>query len=179
MEFKGSKTEANLQKAFCGESEARNRYTFFADIAKKAGYVHISNIFLETAENEKQHAKIWFQILMGDKINSTVDNLLIAAETENYEWTQMYAQFAQEAKEEGFDHIAFLMDKIRNIEEMHEARYRKLIADIKGELVFKKPEKVIWECGKCGYTHTSDEAPKICPFCSHPQAYFFIKCFNY
>lgn len=179
MEFKGSKTEENLKKAFSGESEARNRYTIFAEAAKKAGYVHISDIFLETAENEREHGKIWLQILLGDKIHSTIDNLIASSETEHYEWSDMYAKFAQDAKEEGFDHIAFLFDKIRGIEEMHETRYRKLISDIKGDLVFKQPEKVVWECAKCGYTHTAEEAPKICPFCQHPQAFFFIKCFNY
>lgn len=179
MEFNGSKTQKNLETAYCGESKARNNYTFFAEAARNQGYEKIAAIFEETANNEREHGKIWFKILMGDRLNSTVDNLTMASETEHYEWTDMYARFAQEAKEEGFEQIAFLFDKIRNIEEMHDNRYRKLIQDIKTETVFSKPEEVIWECAKCGYTHTDKTAPQICPFCKHPQAFFFVKCHSF
>ena len=179
MNLKGSKTEENLKKAFEGESMARNKYLIFSENARKNGFIQISRIFQETAENEAMHGKIWLKYLMGKKFDSTLDNLIAAAEAEHYEWTQMYAEFAQTAKDEGFDEIAYHFDKIRNIEEMHDTRYTKLIADIKQENLFNKSEKVIWECAKCGYTHTSEKAPEVCPFCKHPQGYFFIKCFNY
>ena len=177
MELKGSKTEANLQTAFAGESMARNKYTYFASKAKKDGYVQISQIFEETAANEKEHAKIWFKLLEG--IGSTPENLLAAAEGENYEWTDMYAQFAKEAKEEGFDHIAFLFEEVGKIEKEHEARYRKLLENVKGDLVFSKDGDVVWECSNCGHIVIGKKAPEVCPVCNHPQAYFKVKADNY
>ena len=177
MELKGSKTEANLQTAFAGESMARNKYTYFASKAKKDGYVQISQIFEETAANEKEHAKIWFKLLEG--IGSTPENLLAAAEGENYEWTDMYAQFAKEAKEEGFDHIAFLFEEVGKIEKEHEARYRKLLENVKGDFVFSKDGDVVWECSNCGHIVIGKKAPEVCPVCNHPQAYFKVKADNY
>ena len=177
MELKGSKTEANLQTAFAGESMARNKYTYFASKAKKDGYVQISQIFEETAANEKEHAKIWFKLLEG--IGSTPENLLAAAEGENYEWTDIYAQFAKEAKEEGFDHIAFLFEEVGKIEKEHEARYRKLLENVKGDFVFSKDGDVVWECSNCGHIVIGKKAPEVCPVCNHPQAYFKVKADNY
>ena len=177
MELKGSKTEANLQTAFAGESMARNKYTYFASKAKKDGYVQIANIFEETANNEKEHAKIWFKLLSG--IGSTDENLLAAAEGENYEWTDMYAQFAKEAKEEGFDHIAFLFEEVGKIEKEHEERYRKLLANVKDGLVFAKDGDTIWQCANCGHIVIGHKAPEGCPVCNHPQAYFQVKAENY
>ncbi|MGN0369562.1 MAG: rubrerythrin [Butyrivibrio sp.] len=177
MELKGSKTEANLQTAFAGESMARNKYTYFASKAKKDGYVQIANIFEETANNEKEHAKIWFKLLSG--IGSTDENLLAAAEGENYEWTDMYAQFAKEAKEEGFDHIAFLFEEVGKIEKEHEERYRKLLANVKDGLVFSKDGDTIWQCANCGHIVIGQKAPEVCPVCNHPQAYFQVKAENY
>ena len=179
MELKGSKTEQNLMTAFAGESQARNKYTYFASKAKKDGYEQIADIFLETAENEKEHAKIWYKLLNGGDIPSTIDNLKIAAEGENYEWTDMYAEFAKTAKEEGFDRIAYLFESVGKIEKEHEERYRKLIENIEGGLVFSKDGDKIWKCRNCGHICIGKEAPKVCPVCSHPQSYFEIKAENY
>lgn len=179
MELKGSKTEKNLQAAFAGESEARNKYTYYASQAKKEGYVQISRIFEETANNEKEHAKLWFKALHGDKIADTMTNLEDAASGENYEWTDMYARFAREAKEEGFDTIAALFEMVAKIEKEHEERYRALLKAVKEGTVFKKSEKVLWECGNCGHVAEGEKAPQICPVCKHPQAYFFMKAKNY
>ncbi len=178
MEFRGSQTEKNLETAFSGESQARNRYNIFADIARKAGYIHIARIFEETAENEREHGRVWYSILRGDSINSILENLMDAAEKEHYEWTNMYAGFSKTAKDEGFDHISFLFDKIRNIEKMHDHRYLNLIEDLKNEEEFKKTEKVNWECAKCGLVIHNEEAPKVCPFCQEPQGYFFVSQFD-
>ena len=158
MELKGSKTEANLQEAFAGESQARNKYTYYAAKAKKDGYVQISKLFEETANNEKEHAKIWFKLLNNGGIPSTIENLEDAANGENYEWTDMYAKFAKEAREEGFEDIAFLFENVAKIEKDHEERYRKLLANIKNEEVFKKSEPVVWECANCGFSYTGDKA---------------------
>lgn len=178
-DIQGSKTEKNLQDAFCGESKARNNYTFFASQARKDGYEQIARIFEETANNEKEHAKIWFKLLNGGKVPSTEENLNYAAGAEEYEWTDMYAGYAKIAKEEGFEEISRLFETIRNIEKMHMTRYKKLIEDMKKSMVFNKTEKIVWECGNCGFTLDSTEAPEACPFCKHPKAYFFEKCFNY
>ena len=177
MELKGTKTEQNLRTAFAGESQARNKYTYFASKAKKEGYVQISNLFLETAENEKEHAKIWFKLLNG--IGSTAENLLAAAEGENYEWTDMYAQFAKEAREEGFEDIAKLFEGVAAIEKEHEERYRKLLANVQGNLVFSKDGDAIWQCSNCGHIVVGRQAPEICPVCAHPQAYFQVRAENY
>ena len=179
MELKGSKTEKNLMEAFAGESQARNKYTYYASQAKKEGYVQISKIFEETANNEKEHAKIWYKLLNGGSISDTMHNLEDAANGENYEWTEMYAKFAQEAKEEGFDDIAFLFEKVALIEKHHEDRYKKLLENIKTGKVFVKEEKVVWECANCGYTHEGNSSVEICPVCKHPRAYFFVKAENY
>ena len=177
MELKGSKTEQNLRTAFAGESQARNKYTYFASKAKKEGYVQIANLFLETADNEKEHAKIWFKLLGG--IGTTAENLLAAAEGENFEWTDMYARFAQEAREEGFDDIAALFDGVGAIEKEHEERYRKLLANLQGGLVFSKDGDAIWQCSNCGHIVVGKQAPEVCPVCAHPQAYFQVKAENY
>ena len=177
MELKGSRTEKNLQIAFAGESQARNKYTYFASKAKKDGFVQIANIFEETANNEKEHAKLWFKALGG--IGDTSENLLAAAEGENYEWTEMYKEFAQVAREEGFDKIAAQFEGVALIEKRHEQRYRKLLANIKGGLVFSKDGDTIWECANCGHIHIGKEAPLECPVCAHPQAYFFISNNNF
>ena len=179
MELKGSKTEANLMAAFAGESQARNKYTYFASKAKKDGYEQIASIFLETAENEKEHAKMWFKLLNGGEIPSTEENLLSAAEGENYEWTDMYDSFAKTAREEGFDHIAYLFEGVAKIEKEHEERYRKLLANVKDGLVFSKDGDRIWQCRNCGHIVIGKEAPKVCPICAHPQRYFEIKAENY
>ena len=179
MDLKGSKTEQNLLTAFAGESQARNKYTYYASQAKKDGYVQISRIFEETANNEKEHAKLWFKYLHGGKVPSTIENLKDAADGENYEWTDMYATFAKEAKDEGFDELAVLFEMVAKIEKEHEERYRKLLANIENGEVFKKSESKIWECGNCGHVHTGDNAPELCPVCKHPQSYFFIKPLNY
>lgn len=173
-ELKGTKTEKNLLEAFLGESGARNKYTYFASAAKKDGYVQISKVFEETANNEKEHAKIWFKLLNGGSIGDTLSNLKEAASGENYEWTQMYAQFAKEAKEEGFDKIAFLFEKVASIEKHHEERYKKLLSNIEEDKVFKKEEKVTWECANCGFRFDGENAVEICPVCSHPKSYFFV-----
>ena len=177
MDLKGSRTEKNLWAAFAGESQARNKYTYFASKAKKDGFVQIANLFLETADNEKEHAKIWFKLLGG--IGSTKENLLAAAEGENHEWTDMYVQFAREAREEGFEDIAALFDGVAAIEKEHEERYRKLLANVKDGLVFSKDGEKIWQCSNCGHIVVGKEAPEICPVCAHPQAYFQIRAENY
>ena len=176
-ELKGSKTEQNLWTAFAGESQARNKYTYFASKAKKDGYVQIANIFSETAANEKEHAKIWFKLL--DGIGSTPENLKHAAEGENYEWTDMYATMAKEAKEEGFDHIAFLFESVAKIEKEHEERYLKLLGNVNDDLVFKAGEQTVWICRNCGHIHVGNDAPKACPVCAHPQSYFERRATNY
>lgn len=177
MELKGSKTEANLQAAFAGESMARNKYTYFASQARKDGYIQIANIFEDTAANEREHAKIWYRILNG--IGSTADNLLTAAEGENYEWTDMYAGFAKEAREEGFESIATLFELVGNVEKEHEERYRKLLANVEGGLVFTKEGDAIWQCLNCGHIVIGKAAPFLCPVCGHSQAYFQVKAENY
>ena len=179
MELKGTKTEANLMTAFAGESQARNKYTYFASKAKKEGYEQIASIFEETANNEKEHAKIWFKLLNGGDINSTAENLKAAAEGENYEWTDMYKEFAKTAKEEGFDKIAFLFEEVAKIEKNHEERYLKLLGNVDNNLVFKKGEETVWICRNCGHVYVGKEAPKVCPVCNHPQSYFEQKKENY
>ena len=178
-ELKGTKTEKNLQIAFAGESEARNKYTYFASKAKKDGYVQIAAIFEETAANEKEHAKMWYKLLHGGEIGTTVDTLVEAANGENYEWTDMYANMAKDAREEGFDHIAFLFEEVAKIEKEHEERYRKLLANIQGDLVFSRDGDVIWQCSNCGHICVGKKAPQVCPVCAHPQSYFQIKAENY
>ena len=179
MELKGSQTEKNLMKAFSGESEARNKYTYFASKAKKAGYEQIAAIFEETASNEKEHAKIWFKLLNGGDIPSTLENLNSGAAGENYEWTDMYDGFAKTAKEEGFDHIAYLFEEVGKIEKEHEARYRKLIENLEEGLVFSRDGDRIWKCRNCGHIVIGKSAPAVCPVCNHPQSYFEIKAENY
>ena len=176
-ELKGTKTEKNLLEAFAGESIARNKYTYFASKAKKDGYVQIAEIFESTANNEKEHAKIWFKLLGG--IGDTVENLYAAAEGENYEWTDMYAQMAVEAREEGFDHIAYLFEEVGKIEKEHEERYLKLLANVEGGLVFSREGDMIWQCANCGHIHIGQKAPEVCPVCDHPQSYFAIRAENY
>lgn len=178
MELKGSRTEANLMAAFAGESQARNKYTYYASKAKKEGYVQIANIFEETAANEKEHAKIWFKLLH-DGMPDTMTNLQDAAAGENYEWTDMYAEFAKVAKEEGFDKIAYLFEAVGEIEKEHEARYRKLIANLENGLVFSKEGDTIWQCSNCGHIVIGKKAPDVCPVCDHPQSYFQVKAENY
>ena len=178
-ELKGSKTERNLMEAFAGESQARNKYTYFASKAKKEGYEQIAAIFLETADNEKEHAKIWYKLLNGGEVGNTIENLKAAADGENYEWTDMYDRFAKEAKEEGFDKIAFLFEEVGKIEKEHEERYKKLLANVEGELVFSKDGDKIWKCRNCGHICIGKEAPGICPVCNHPQSYFEVKAENY
>lgn len=177
-DLKGTKTEANLQAAFAGESMARNKYTYFASKAKKDGYVQIAAIFEETAANEKEHAKMWYKLLNGG-IGSTAENLKEAAEGENYEWTDMYAQFAEDARAEGFEQIAKLFEGVAAIEKEHEERYRKLLANVENGLVFSKEGDVIWQCANCGHICVGKQAPEVCPVCAHPQAYFQVKAENY
>ena len=177
-ELKGSKTEANLMTAFAGESQARNKYTYYASKAKKDGYVQIAAIFEETANNEKEHAKMWFKLLHGG-IGDTVDNLKDAAAGENYEWTDMYAGFAKTAREEGFDHIADLFEGVAKIEKEHEERYLKLVKNLEEGLVFSRDGDVIWQCANCGHIVIGKKAPEVCPVCAHPQAYFQITAENY
>ena len=179
MELKGSRTEQNLMAAFAGESQARNKYTYFASKAKKDGYEQIAAIFEETANNEKEHAKMWFKLLEGGSIKSTEENLKAAAEGENYEWTDMYAEFAKVAKEEGFDHIAFLFEGVAKIEKEHEERYKKLLKNIDDKLVFSNDGEAIWVCRNCGHVVVGKDAPQVCPICSHPQSYFERKANNY
>jgi rubrerythrin len=179
MELKGSRTEANLLAAFAGESQARNKYTFYASQAKKEGFEQISAIFEETANNEKEHAKLWFKYLHNGTVGKTVTNLEDAAAGENFEWTKMYKEFAEVAKQEGFTEIAQTMELIASVEESHEKRYRKLISNLKEDVMFKCGEETVWICRNCGYIHIGKEAPAICPACKHPQAYFERKAENY
>jgi len=179
MELKGSKTEQNLMTAFAGESQARNKYTYYASKAKKDGYEQIAAIFEETANNEKEHAKLWFKELHDGAIPSTLDNLVDAANGENYEWTDMYDEFAKVAREEGFERIALLFEGVAAIEKEHEERYRKLIENIEGGLVFSRDGDKIWQCRNCGHICVGKDAPQICPVCAHPQAHFEIKKENY
>ncbi len=179
MELKGSKTEKNLMEAFAGESQARNKYTYFASKAKKEGYEQISAIFTETADNEREHAKMWFKLLNGGDIPTTSECLKQAAAGENYEWTDMYATFAKEAKEEGFDHIAFLFEEVAKIEKTHEERYLKFKGNVDNNLVFERGEEKVWVCRNCGHVYVGDKAPEVCPVCNHPQSYFEIKKENY
>lgn len=176
-DLKGTKTLENLLAAFAGESQARNKYTFYASKAKKEGYVQISNIFLETAANEKEHAELWFKLAHG--IGTTEENLLDAAAGENYEWTDMYKEMAATAREEGFPEIAAQMEGVAAVEKDHEERYRKLAANIKEGKVFAREEKVLWQCSNCGHQVVAEKAPQLCPVCKHPQAYFQIKSENY
>ena len=178
-ELKGTKTEATLWEAFAGESQARNKYTYYASKAKKDGYVQIAKIFEETANNEKEHAKIWFKLLHEGGIPDTPANLLDAATGENYEWTDMYDRMAKEAKEEGFDHIAFLFESVGKIEKEHEERYRKLLKNVEDEIVFSREGDKIWQCSNCGHIVVGKQAPEMCPVCAHPKAYFEIKAENY
>lgn len=178
MELKGSRTEANLMAAFAGESQARNKYTYYASKAKKDGYVQIGELFEQTAENEKEHAKIWFKLLHGG-MPSTPENLADAAAGENFEWTDMYARFAREAREEGFADIAALFEGVAAIEKEHEERYRALLANIEGGVVFDREGDMIWECGNCGHIHVGKSAPLTCPVCAHPQSYFRLRATNY
>ena len=177
-ELKGSQTEKNLETAFSGESQARNKYTYFASKARKDGYEQIAAIFEETADNEKEHAKLWFKLLHGG-IGSTADNLKAAADGENYEWTDMYAGFAKTAKEEGFDKIAMLFTEVGKIEKEHEERYRALAANIENGKVFKREGDKVWICGNCGHIHIGPTAPEKCPVCDHPKAYFELRAVNY
>ena len=178
-DLKGTKTLENLLYAFAGESMARNKYTYFASQARKDGYVQIAEIFEETAANEKEHAKMWFKLANGGKIDGTMENLAAAAAGENEEWTQMYAEFAKVAKEEGFDHIAFLFEGVAAVEKEHEERYLKLLENVKEGKVFKKEEAVKWHCGNCGHVYEGDEAPEVCPVCAHPKSYFRVNAENY
>ena len=177
MNLEGSKTQKNLETAFAGESQARNKYTYFASKAKKDGYNQIAAIFEEPAANEKEHAKIWFKLLGG--IGTTGENLKAAAEGENYEWTEMYKTFAEEAREEGFDKIAYLFEEVAKIEKAHEERYLKLLANVEGGLVFSRDGDMMWQCSNCGHIHFGKSAPVVCPVCDHPQAYFQLLSENY
>lgn len=178
-QLKGSKTEKNLLAAFAGESQAHTKYQYYASKAKKDGYVQIGELFAETAKNEKEHAKIWFKLLHDDGMPTTTENLKDAAAGENYEWTDMYAGFAKTAREEGFDHIAFLFEEVGKIEKMHEERYRKLLANIEGGLVFSKDGDTVWQCSNCGHIVVGKKAPDVCPVCAHPQSYFQVLAENY
>ena len=177
--YKGTKTEENLKKAFAGESEARNKYDFFASKAKKDGYEQIAAIFSETANNEKEHAKMWYKELHGGAVEDTDINLEAAADGENYEWTDMYKGFAETAREEGFGELAVKFEEVAEIEKAHEERYRKLLANVKDKKVFSRDGDMIWVCRNCGYIVIGKEAPEICPVCAHPQSYFEIKAENY
>ncbi|MBR0372454.1 rubrerythrin family protein [Candidatus Saccharibacteria bacterium] len=177
--YKGTKTEENLKKAFAGESEARNKYTFFASQAKKDGYEQIASIFLETADNEKEHAKMWYKELHGGSVEPTEVNLEAAAQGENYEWTDMYKGFAETAREEGFEELAKKFEEVAEIEKHHEERYRKLLENVKEKKVFSRDGDAIWVCRNCGHIVIGKDAPEVCPVCNHPQAYFEIKAENY
>lgn len=177
--YDGTKTEENLKKALAGESEARNKYTFFASKAKKDGYEQIAAIFLETADNEKEHAKMWYKELNGGAVEDTMTNLEAAADGENYEWTDMYAGFAKTAKEEGFEDLARKFEEVAEIEKHHEERYRKLLKNVKEKRVFSRDGDAVWVCRNCGHIVIGKEAPEVCPVCAHPQAYFEIKAENY
>lgn len=178
-QIKGTKTEANLMAAFAGESQARNKYTYYASKAKKEGYEQIAAIFQETADNEKEHAKMWFKLLHDDEVPGTMANLKDAAAGEHYEWTDMYRTFAEEARAEGFDRIAALFELVGKVEKEHEARYLKLIANLKDGLVFSRDGDAVWQCRNCGHIVIGRKAPEVCPTCQHPQAYFQIKPENY
>ena len=179
MDLKGTKTEKNLMEAFAGESQARNKYTFFASKAKKEGYEQIAAIFQETADNEKEHAKMWFKLLNGGDIPTTAENLKAAANGENFEWTDMDERMAKEAKEEGFDRIAYLFEAVGKIEKEHEERYLKLLDNVETGKVFDCGEVKVWKCRNCGHIHVGPKAPEVCPVCSHPKAFFEIKAENY
>ena len=179
MELKGSKTWTNLETAFAGESQARVKYEYYSSQAKKDGYEQIAAIFAETSANEKEHAKLWYKHLHGGKVGPTTENLKLAAEGENYEWTDMYAGFAKTAREEGFDHIADLFEGVAKIEKEHEERYLKLVKNLEEGLVFSRDGDVIWQCANCGHIVIGKKAPEVCPVCAHPQAYFQIKAENY
>ena len=179
MELKGTKTEKNLQAAFAGESQAHTKYQYYASKAKKDGYVQIGALFEETAKNEKEHAKIWFKFLHGGAVPATTENLKDAADGENFEWTDMYATFAREAREEGFDEIARLFEAVGAIEKVHEERYRKLLDNIEKKVVFSRDGDAIWECSNCGHIVIGPKAPEVCPVCNHPQSYFMLKATNY
>ena len=175
--YEGTKTEKNLREAFAGESQARNKYTYFASVAKKAGYVQIAELFLETAKNEREHAKLWFKAL--GELGNTKENLLHAAEGENAEWTDMYERMAQDAEEEGFPELAAQFRGVGAIEKRHEERYRALLQNLENKEVFEKDEKVEWVCANCGHVHIGEEAPEVCPVCKHPQGYFELHVENY
>ncbi len=177
MELKGSKTEKNLMTAFAGESQARNKYTYFASVAKKEGYEQIAAIFQKTADNEKEHAKLWFKAL--GELGDTAANLLAAAEGENYEWTDMYDTFAKEAEEEGFTKLAYQFRAVAAIEKTHEERYRALLANVEMQKVFEKSEETMWECRNCGHLVMGKKAPELCPVCAHPKSYFEVRKENY
>ncbi|MCQ2794279.1 MAG: rubrerythrin family protein [Bacilli bacterium] len=179
MDLKNSQTAKNLAFAFAGESQARNKYTYYASKAKKEGYEQIAAIFLETAENEKEHAKLWFKHLHNNDIPTTADNLLDAANGENEEWTSMYKEFAETARQEGFNEIAAQFEGVAKIEKAHEERYRKLLDNLKTNKVFVAPDVVVWKCRNCGHIHVGKEAPKMCPVCRHPQSYFELRAVNY
>ena len=179
MDLKGSKTEKNLMEAFAGESQARNKYTYYASKAKKDGFVQIAALFEETANNEKEHAKIWFKYLHGGAVPGTEENLKDAAAGENYEWTDMYDRMAKEAREEGFDEIAAKFEMVGAIEKHHEERYRKLLKNIEDKVVFSKDGDVIWQCSNCGHIVIGKDAPEVCPVCNHPQSYFQVLAQNY
>lgn len=178
-DLKGTKTQENLMKAFAGESQARNKYTYFASKAKKEGYEQIASIFEETANNEKEHAKMWFKLLNGGEIKDTVSNLKEAAEGENFEWTDMYERFAREAEEEGYDDIARMFRGVGKIEKEHEERYLKLLKNIENDTVFNKEESTVWICRNCGHVHVGKKAPEVCPVCNHSKSYFEVKNTNY
>ena len=178
-ELKGTKTYANLEAAFAGESKARNKYTYYASKARKDGYMQIAELFEETANNEKEHAKIWFKLLMGGEVPTTTDNLVDAAAGENYEWTDMYQRMGEEAKEEGFDHIADLFFRVAKIEKTHEERYLKLLENVKEGLVFSRDGDRIWQCGNCGHLVIGKNAPELCPVCKHPKSFYRLRCENY
>ena len=177
--IKGTQTEKNLMAAFAGESQARNKYTYYAAKARKEGYEQIAALFEETAGNEKEHAKIWFKLLNGGEIATTPANLLDAAEGENYEWTDMYATFAQQAREEGFNRIAALFEMVGKIEKEHEQRYRRLLANLEEGLVFSREGDMVWICRNCGHIHVGKQAPQVCPVCKHPQDFFELRAENY
>ena len=179
MNLKGTKTAANLATAFAGEAQAHTKYLYYASKAKKDGYVQIAELFEETARNEKEHAKLWFKALHNGGIPSTMENLKDAADGENYEWSDMYATFAKEAHEEGFEELAVLFEGVGAVEKHHEERYRKLLANIEGGLVFSRDGDQIWQCGNCGHIQIGKKAPVICPVCDHPQSYFRIEAVNY
>ena len=178
-ELKGTKTYANLEEAFAGESKARNKYTYYASKARKDGYMQIAELFEETANNEKEHAKIWFKLLMGGEVPATPENLVDAAAGENYEWTDMYERMGQEAKEEGFDQIANLFFSVAKIEKSHEQRYLKLLDNIKDGIVFSRDGDRMWQCGNCGHLIIGKSAPELCPVCKHPKSFYRLRCENY